>query len=290
MRYRVAMLAGPLAIVALLGALFLVTDEDQDVAADDAGARGSTTVPPMTAPEDDPERPAPPTTPTTTATTDVGASTPSEPTPGDDSTAAPTTVPAPTTTTAPVPPYRSSIEPVNESELGASWTPGLGCTDPAGLRAVDVTHWGYDGTVREGRIIVAADQAEQVRAIFGDLYLLGFPIERIEPIDRYGGDDQASMRANNTSGYNCRNVSGTSSLSQHAFGLAIDVNPLVNPYVRSGSVDPPEGAPWADRQRDDPGMIHPGDAVVDAFALRGWSWGGYWTSGQDYQHFSVAGT
>jgi hypothetical protein len=97
------------------------------------------------------------------------------------------------------------------------------------------------------------------------------------------------MRANNTSGFNCRYVAGTTRLSQHGLGLAIDVNPLHNPYVKNGTVDPPEGATWADRSRNDPGMIKPGP-VVDAFARRGWKWGGYWSGGKDYQHFSPSGT
>lgn len=98
------------------------------------------------------------------------------------------------------------------------------------------------------------------------------------------------MRANNTSGFNCRYVTGTTRWSEHAFGRAIDVNPLVNPYVRSsGAVDPPEGAPYADRRRTDTGMIHGGDAVVQAFAAQGWRWGGYWSHGKDYQHFSTTG-
>ena len=104
------------------------------------------------------------------------------------------------------------------------------------------------------------------------------------PVDRYGADDQASMRANNTSGYNCRTVAGSQTLSNHAFGKAVDINPLHNPYVKGDSVDPPEGAPWADRSNHRPGMIYGSDAVVDAFAARGWSWGGYW-SNPDYQHF-----
>src|SRR3546814_3477803 len=77
--------------------------------------------------------------------------------------------------------------------------------------------------------------------------------------------------------------------SEHSYGRAIDINPLHNPYVRNGSVDPPEGATWADRSRRDPGMIHPDDAVVRAFAAQGWAWGGYWSSGKDYQHFSASG-
>jgi hypothetical protein len=164
----------------------------------------------------------------------------------------------------------------------------MGCPDPSTLRAVNVTHWRYDGGIAQGRIIVAASQAQNVAAIFGDLYGARFPIQRIVPIDAYGADDQASMRANNTSGFNCRTVAGSTTLSQHGLGLAIDVNPLHNPYVKNGTVDPPEGATWADRSRNDPGMIKPGP-VVDAFAARGWKWGGYWSSGKDYQHFSTSG-
>lgn len=165
----------------------------------------------------------------------------------------------------------------------------MGCSEPGELRAVNVSHWGYDGQVHAGRLIVAAGQADRIVAVFRDIYEARFPIERMVPIDAYGGDDQASMRANNTSGFNCRYVAGTTKLSQHAFGRAVDVNPLVNPYVKGSSVDPPEGAPYADRSRNDKGMIHAGDAVVDAFAAQGWSWGGYWSSGQDYQHFSASG-
>lgn len=196
----------------------------------------------------------------------------------------------PPATSAPPPPYRSSVQPVAAEDLGSSWTPGTGCTPPEQLRAVSVTHWGDDGGVRSGRIVVHADRADDVAAIFGDLYAARYPITRVVPVDAYGADDQASMRANNTSGYNCRTVAGSSTLSQHAYGLAIDVNPLYNPYVRGSSVDPPEGRPWADRSRQDSHMIHADDEVVRAFAARGWHWGGYWSSGQDYQHFSVGGT
>jgi hypothetical protein len=188
------------------------------------------------------------------------------------------------------PPYQSSIEPVTADHLGSSWKAGMGCPDPSTLRAVNVSHWGYDGAVHPGRIIVAASQAENTAGIFRDLYDARFPIQRIVPIDAYAADDQASMRANNTSGFNCRYVAGTTRLSQHGLGLAIDVNPLHNPYVRNGTVDPPEGATWADRSRNDPGMIKADDAAVRAFARHGWSWGGYWSSGKDYQHFSTSGT
>jgi hypothetical protein len=140
-----------------------------------------------------------------------------------------------------------------------------------------------------GRLVVDAAYAPRMVAVFRDIYRARFPIERMVPIDQYGGDDEASMRANNTSGFNCRYVSGTTKLSQHGLGRAVDVNPLVNPYVKGSTVDPPEGAPYADSSRNDPGMIHAGDAVVRAFAAQGWAWGGSWSSGKDYQHFSASG-
>jgi hypothetical protein len=161
--------------------------------------------------------------------------------------------------------------------------------DVTELRAVDVSHWGYDGEVHTGRLIVAAGLTEDIVGIMHDLYDARFPIERMEPIDVFGGDDDQSMAANNTSAFNCRPVTGGTSWSEHSYGRAIDVNPLVNPYVRGSTVLPPAGAPYADRSRDAPGMIHAGDEVVDAFAARGWKWGGYWDSPTDYQHFSTTG-
>ncbi len=205
------------------------------------------------------------------------ATTPSSTTPG-------TTAPS----VEPVAPFRAAIATVTAAQLGASWRPG--CPVPVEqLRAVDVTYWGYDGQLRQGRLVVHADQAERVVRALRALYDARFPIERMTPIDAYGGDDQASMRANNTSGFNCRVVAGTSRWSEHAFGRAIDVNPLVNPYVRGSSVDPPEGAPYADRGRREQGMIHAGDDAVAAFAAVGWGWGGSWSNGKDYQHFSASG-
>ncbi len=200
----------------------------------------------------------------------------------------PTTSTRPPTTTTTAPPFESSIEGISAAELGSSWRAGC----PVGheqLRALELSHWGYDGAVHTGRLIVHADHATRLVTVFRDIYAARFPIQRMVPVDAYGGDDQASMRANNTSAFNCRNVAGTSSWSEHAYGLAVDVNPLVNPYVRGSTVDPPEGAPYADRSRNDQGMIHDGDAVVTAFAAQGWHWGGSWSSGKDYQHFSASG-
>ena len=227
-----------------------------------------------------------------TTSTSATASTTSAPTTSTGPVASTTTrAPAPTTsTTSPAPPFRSSVEPVTAEQLGSSWKPGMGCPEPGQLRALSVTHWDYNGAARQGRLIVEAAHADRLVAVFRDVYAARFPIERMVPIDAYGGDDQASMRANNTSGFNCRYVAGTTRLSQHGLGRAVDVNPLVNPYVKGSTVDPPEGAPYADRSRNSKGMIHAGDAVVQAFARQGWGWGGTWSSGKDYQHFSSTGT
>jgi len=227
------------------------------------------------------------------STTIMGTTTAAPPTTVPPTTATPgppaIPPPAPAGPPAPAPAFESSIENVTVEQLGASWHPDLGCLAPDQLRALEVSHWGYDGTVHEGRLVVAASQAERVVAIFRDIYAARFPIQRMVPMDAYDGDDDASMRANNTSGFNCRTVAGSTRLSQHGLGLAVDVNPLMNPYVKGATVDPPEGAPYADRSLRDAGMIEPGDAVVTAFAAQGWQWGGYWSSGPDYQHFSANG-
>ncbi len=157
------------------------------------------------------------------------------------------------------------------------------------LRAVDVSHWGFDAQVHIGRLIVAAEVAGDMVDIMGQLFAARFPIERVEPVDVYDGDDNRSMSANNTSAFNCRAVTGGSSWSKHSYGTAIDVNPLVNPYVAGESVLPTEGAVYADRSLDAPGMIHSGDVVVESFAAHGWIWGGTWSSPKDYQHFSTSG-
>lgn len=199
-----------------------------------------------------------------------------------------TTVAATTTSEAPAPSFQSSVGTVTSGDLHASWRQGcpLGIEE---LRAVSVSHWDYDGKVRTGTLIVSAELVDQVVAIMSDLYRARFPIERMEPVDVFGGSDDKSMAANNTSAFNCRAVSGGSSWSEHSYGRAIDINPLVNPYVRGSTVLPAEGSRYADRGLDAPGMIHAGDEVVDAFEARGWIWGGTWSSLKDYQHFSTTG-
>jgi D-alanyl-D-alanine carboxypeptidase len=126
--------------------------------------------------------------------------------------------------------------------------------------------------------------------------IAAFRIERMERIDKYGGSDDASMAANNTSAFNCRTVAGSTNLSAHALGIAIDVNPIQNPYVKGAEVDPPAGRDFdtppkrqAAHDRGQPGIILPGSAAVTAFKQNGWKWGGEWTTLKDYQHFSANG-
>jgi poly-gamma-glutamate synthesis protein (capsule biosynthesis protein) len=174
---------------------------------------------------------------------------------------------------------------------GVSWHRGcpVGFAD---LRLLTVTHWGFDGAVRRGRLVVNRDAATAMLRAMHALYRLHYPIRQMRLVDAYGAADHRSMAADNTSAFNCRFVAGSGGVwSEHAYGRAIDLNPLENPYVtESGYVSPPAGAPFADRSRRAPGMIHRGGPVVDAFGAVGWEWGGNWPWPRDYQHFSATGS
>jgi hypothetical protein len=195
----------------------------------------------------------------------------------------------PVTTAKPAPAFEHEIGPVAASELGESWHSGCPA-GPSELRALRLSHWDGAGRARIGTLIVGAQYAEDLVSVFSELFAARFPIERMEPVATYGADDDASMAANNTSAFNCRFVAGTSTWSEHAYGRAIDLNPLVNPYVLgNGSVFPPGGADYLDRDPDVPGLVVEGDVVVSAFADIGWGWGGNWSGKKDYQHFSSTG-
>jgi hypothetical protein len=193
------------------------------------------------------------------------------------------------TVSAPSPPrFRATIEPAPAERMTESWRPG--CPVPLeDLRLLTLTHWGFDGGVHRGELVVHKDQARAVQDVFRALFRARFPIKRMQLVDVYGGDDDRSMAANNTSGFNCRGVAGGSSWSEHAYGRAIDINPIQNPEVRDGRVSPPAGSRYLERSRRVRGLIRADDAVVRAFAAVGWGWGGYWTSLKDYQHFSATG-
>lgn len=171
---------------------------------------------------------------------------------------------------------------------GISWHEG--CPVPiSDLRVLDLVHWTDDGTTQPGQIVLHKDHVESARQAFSALFEQRFPITSITPIRAYNGDDDASMAADNTSGFNCRQVPGTSRVSEHAKGMAIDINPLRNPFVRGTSVMPPAGRDWLDRSDIRPGMLTAGDNAVQAFRTAGWRWGGTWRSSKDYQHFSITG-
>lgn len=157
------------------------------------------------------------------------------------------------------------------------------------LRYLKVRHVDFAGEVRTGELVVAASEAQGVVSVFRDLYRARWPIARMRLVDAYDGDDDASMAANNSSAYNCRAVAGTDSLSDHAYGRAIDLNPVQNPYVTPGGVLPPAGREYADVDRSagavaDRGVVVDDDVVVRAFRRIGWEWGDGFA---DYQHFFV---
>jgi hypothetical protein len=167
---------------------------------------------------------------------------------------------------------------------GVSWREGCPLSLER-LRVVRLDHWDFSGKVRQGVLIVRDDVAEEVAEIFGRLFGERFPIRRMAPIDKYDGDDFTSIEADNTSAFNCRPVTGSSEWSHHAYGVAIDLNPLENPYVLDGGTSHPDSEPYLDRGRAR-GVIVEGGPVVEAFEAAGWYWGGDWNNPVDYQHFS----
>jgi hypothetical protein len=172
---------------------------------------------------------------------------------------------------------------------GSSWRPGcpVGLSD---LRLVGVTFWGFDRLAHHGRLVVHRTAARDVARLFGKLYAARFPIHRMRLVDRYGADDKRSMKHDNTSAFNCRYRNGVCcTWSMHAYGKAIDINPVENPELWSGGVAPPNGAAYADRSNKRKGMIFHGDVVWKAFHTIGWGWGGDWSWPIDYQHFSTNG-
>jgi hypothetical protein len=184
--------------------------------------------------------------------------------------------------------FRSTIAPVTASRLGSSHR--AGCPVPvADLRLVTVTHLGFDGRPHRGELVVHRTHAAGVVGVFRRLYDARFPVHRIRTVEQYGSDDDRSMEANNTSAYNCRRTTGGTGWSEHAYGTALDLNPVQNPYVRGTTVAPEAGRAYLDRSRVRPGMVTAGDVVVRAFASIGWKWGGDFRTLKDYQHFSASG-
>jgi hypothetical protein len=183
-----------------------------------------------------------------------------------------------------LPAFAPVVRSVGAAELGASWRPDCPI-GPEKLRAVDLDHVGPTGAHRRGTLIVRDDAADDVIAVFRALYAARFPISAMRPVSEFDGDDDASMAAGNTSAFNCRVVTGGTGWSRHAFGTAIDLNPVENPYVAGAVVLPPAGVDYVDRDGYHPAMIRPGDIVTRSFDEVGWRWGGDYVSLADYQHF-----
>ncbi|HEX4273956.1 MAG TPA: M15 family metallopeptidase [Bryobacteraceae bacterium] len=157
---------------------------------------------------------------------------------------------------------------------------------PEDLRQLTLAYHDFRNQPRSGMLLVHRDLADEVVRHFESLYRHGFLIERMVPVEEYGGDDDASMAANNTSAFNCRDVTGRPGVySNHSWGRAIDINPLTNPYVKGDKVLPPAGRKYLDRTKAHPGSILKDGFVVMEFEQAGWTWGGRWTDRQDYQHF-----
>jgi hypothetical protein len=177
-----------------------------------------------------------------------------------------------------------------------TWRPG--CPVPIDeLRLLRFNYQGLDGEVKRGPMVVNASVAEDVLWVFGRLFRAGFPLKRVA-LAREFREARLETRPDShrdvTASFNCRVVvtpaGAGDEFSQHAYGLAVDVNPLQNPFVRvDGWVRNRFARPYVDRSRHLPGMIHDGDVVVRAFAAIGWAWGGRWSGDRDYMHFSLVG-
>jgi len=177
-------------------------------------------------------------------------------------------------------------EDVKERMRGKSYTED--CTVPyEDLRYLRIRHVGFDGQDKRGEMVVNAKIAEDVLEIFRELYEAGYKIERMVLIDEYDASDEASMTDNNTSAFCYRTISGTDKLSYHARGLAVDVNPLYNPYVSDKKIEPAAGKPYTDRSGGNEYYIDEDDLCYKLFSEHGFFWGGNWNSVKDYQHFEM---
>ena len=153
------------------------------------------------------------------------------------------------------------------------------------LAYLQITYWGFDEKSHIGEMIVNKKVAEEVLDIFKEVYENKYPIEKIRLIDEYSANDEESMQDNNTSAFCYRVVKNSKKLSKHSLGIAIDVNPLYNPYIDGKRLEPANAEIYKDRSINVKGLIKKGDALYNAFIKRGWKWGGNWKTKKDYQHF-----
>ncbi|MFL6144564.1 MAG: M15 family metallopeptidase [Labedaea sp.] len=185
--------------------------------------------------------------------------------------------------------YASTVAPVPPAVLARStWRPGCPVT-AAELRYLTMSFWGFDGRPHTGEMIVNARFANAVTTVFGTLFQARFPIEEMRVTGPAELDAPPTGDGNNTTAFVCRAAVTLTQWSAHASGLAVDVNPFCNPYVKGSLVLPELASSYVDRRKVRPGMVFARDATVRAFASIGWSWGGDWTSPKDLQHFTATG-
>jgi len=195
--------------------------------------------------------------------------------------------------------FHSSIQPL-PAPLQAQLTGGFwhtGCPVPlSGLRVLTISHWGFDGRVQTGQVVVNEHAAAPLARVFKRLYQLRFRIRHMRLADAYGPTSSQPADGDISGAFECRQAvpspcsggTGTGTWSQHAYGKAIDLNPIENPYVGCGRTRKRASIPYLDRSRRRRGMVTP--AVVEAFRSIGWGWGGNWAgSTKDYMHFSASG-
>lgn len=185
------------------------------------------------------------------------------------------------------------IEKISDAIFGRMYNKSYktNCSVSRGdLRYIKILHRNINGDILLGEIVCNKHIAKDLIVIFRELYNASYPIERMILIDNYDADDERSMSANNSSCFNFRFVAGTKSLSKHSRGMAIDINPLYNPYVKrtqSGSIDisPRTGSPYANRNKSFNYKIDKNDLCYKLFIVHGFKWGGDWSTVKDYQHF-----
>ena len=160
------------------------------------------------------------------------------------------------------------------------------------LRYLHVLHKDINGITHEGELVCNVYIASDVLEIFRALFLADYPIERVRLVDEYGADDETSMRDNNSSCFNFRLISHTTKISKHGLGLAVDINTLYNPYVKTVNgkliIEPATAGEYTDRSKNFPYKIEKGDLCYKLFTERGFEWGGEWKTVKDYQHFEVS--
>lgn len=200
-------------------------------------------------------------------------------------TSSPSASPSPAT-------FQGSIERITPTEkrwmTGETWH--RGCPVPIrSLRLLRMDYFNFDGDVVQGRMVVNRRAASDMLGVLETMFNGEFPLEHVDTLELYPPAERPDKLRNVSVAFNCRVIAGSSTWSQHAYGLAVDINPVQNPWVSDGKVIPRVGRAYVDRTQHLPGMIHRNDAVVAAFSDIGWGWGGNWRTLKDYMHFSRTG-